>query len=127
MENEAVVEERLALRDAILAYIKAPHRADFSGLADRLYAYQQQAIPAYGRLAATRKVSHQSWRLAPLVPTEVFREVDLWDARLAHADAVMFRTSGTTGSEYPSWCHHAGQSSLGRLNHMEAPIIALFR
>ncbi len=93
-----MVEERLALRDAILAYVKAPRREDFCGLADRLYNYQQHAIPAYGRLAAARKVSDQSWKLAPLIPTEVFREIDLWDTRLAHADAVMFRTSGTTGS-----------------------------
>lgn len=66
---------------------------DFEALALRVIAYQREALPSYGRLCGD--ISIASWRDAPLVPTELFRELDLCSVPFDPSHQV-FRTSGTT-------------------------------
>lgn len=79
----------------LLGFIRAPDPSGFDALADRVVAYQVANIEPYARLARARGFDG-SWRTAPLVPTELFREVDLCGAAPEVASAT-FLTSGTTG------------------------------
>jgi len=67
--------------------------SSFEALALRVIDYQKKALPAYGRLCGDRVIAH--WTEAPLVPTELFRELDLCSLPVGSNDRV-FQTSGTT-------------------------------
>ena len=79
----------------LLDFVRDPSASRFNALADRVVAHQVEAIPSYGRLAQARGWDG-SWAAAPLVPTELFRELDLCGAAPDRAEAT-FLTSGTTG------------------------------
>jgi hypothetical protein len=83
---------RRSLHAALLGFVERP--GDFDDLAARVVRYQVNAVPAYGRLVAARGGFHGDWRTAPLVPTDLFREVDL--CATAAEMAAEFLTSGTT-------------------------------
>lgn len=83
------------LRSDLLSFIQDPDPGAFDPLAERVVSHQIATIPAYARLCHARGWGG-SWRDAPLVPTELFREVDLCGAEPGLAEAI-FCTSGTTG------------------------------
>ncbi len=86
---------RTELKRDLHAYIRRPdhpHGPSFEALAERVIVYQRQALPAYGRLC---KGDHLGWHEAPLVPTELFRELDLCSLPMSPSDRT-FLTSGTT-------------------------------
>ncbi len=85
---------RDALVQDLRAFITAPDPADFDVLAARVLAWQVEHVAPYGRLVAARGPA-TSWRTAPLVPTEVFRDLDL---STGAEPVATFRTSGTTGA-----------------------------
>ncbi|MCA9517914.1 MAG: hypothetical protein KC635_23400 [Myxococcales bacterium] len=85
-------EPRERLLADLLAFVAAPDPGAFDALAARVVAYQARALPEYGRLAALAPPT--GWRDAPLVPTDLFRDLDLCSLPGA---AATFRTSGTTG------------------------------
>lgn len=85
-------EPRERLLADLLAFVAAPDPDAFDALASRVVAYQIAALPEYGRLAALAPPT--GWRDAPLVPTELFRDLGLCSLPGA---AAVFRTSGTTG------------------------------
>ena len=84
---------RDALQAALLDFVARPGELD--PLADRVVRYQMEAIPAYGRLVEARG-GFMGWRRAPLVPTDLFRELDLCAAPATEQAAAEFLTSGTT-------------------------------
>lgn len=95
----------------------AARDAAFDGLAARVLAYQAAAVPAYGRLVEAQgglpfasEGVRGGWRHAPLVPTELFRDVDLSAQGLGPSRAV-FRTSGTTGH---AGHHNGAVGAVGR-------------
>ena len=88
-----MADPRAALKADLLAFAKSPDPAFFDALADRVVAHQAAALPAYGRLLATRGAPPATWRDAPLVPTDLFRDLDLCSRP---GEAALFRTSGTT-------------------------------
>jgi len=67
----------------------------FDALAGRVLAYQRDVIPAYGALVEALGASIDDWRVAPLIPTALFSEMDLCSLPESPADKV-FITSGTT-------------------------------
>jgi len=87
--------ERDALKGALLDFVRHGE-GDFDALAGRLARWQAQAIGPYGQLAQARGWE-LGWREAPLVPTALFRELDL-RAPVQESDAAVFKTSGTTGA-----------------------------
>ena len=91
-------EPRAALRAELLAFVTAPAPERFDELATRVVAHQAAAIPPYGRLVSARDLDGASWRDAPLVPTELFRELDLCSAPPDAPVPATFLTSGTTGA-----------------------------
>ena len=94
-----LLELRGTLRAELLDFIRdaSPAPGRFDALALRVARYQAEAITAYGRLVAARGGLGDSWRTAPLVPTELFREIDLTGPAPAGSADTVFRTSGTTG------------------------------
>ena len=93
----------------------AARDAAFDGLAARVLAYQAAAVPAYGRLVEAQgwlpsagEGAPGGWRRAPLVPPELFCDVDLSAQGLGPSRAV-FRTSGTTGGT----TGHARHNNVG--------------
>ena len=87
---------REQLLGRLIRFVGAPEPAGFDALADAVVDYQIAAIPAYAKLAAAAGYAGDGWRNAPLVPTEVFREIDCSPPSMA--TEAMFRTSGTTGT-----------------------------
>lgn len=87
-----VGEVRGALHHDLMRFLRHGE-GDFEALALRVVAYQREALPSYGRLCGAKTIA--SWREAPLVPTELFRELDLCSAPVSTGDRV-FLTSGTT-------------------------------
>ena len=85
---------REALLNDLLAFVTAG-RGCFNALADAVCDWQSTAIPAYGRLVKSRAWAG-GWRTAPLVPTSLYRDLDL-TAASPRPLAATFRTSGTTG------------------------------
>jgi hypothetical protein len=69
--------------------------AEFDALAERVIAHQRDALPAYGALVEACGAAGAGWRTAPLVPAELFAEMDLCSLPEASGDRV-FETSGTT-------------------------------
>ena len=84
------------LRADLLGFIQNPGPDAFDALAHRVVAHQVDTIPSYRRLCSARQWDG-SWQTAPLVPTELFRELDLCGAEPGLAEAT-FLTSGTTGA-----------------------------
>ena len=68
---------RAALHQAVLDFVRAPNPAAFDALAADVVRHQAETIDAYGRLVAARGGFGGDWRQAPLVPTDLFRELDL--------------------------------------------------
>jgi len=93
VDDAPVTDTRDALHDDLMAFVAAPEAAAFDALADRVVAWQIAALPAYARLVAARGGAPASWREAPLVPTDLFKDVDLCSRRGSEA---VFLTSGTT-------------------------------
>lgn len=93
-------DTRDALHADLLAFVEAPDPRAFDALADRVVAWQIATLPAYGRLAAARGGPPARWQDAPLVPTDLFRDLDLCSLPAASATptaaGAVFRTSGTT-------------------------------
>ncbi|MFT7579648.1 MAG: hypothetical protein ACI9MR_001314 [Myxococcota bacterium] len=87
-------ESRDTLHGALRVFLHAPNASLFDALAARVVAYQAEKLAVYGRLCASRGGVPQRWQDAPLVPTELFRDIDLCSQ--PHTERV-FRTSGTTG------------------------------
>ena len=85
-----------ALHDALERYVEAPDLAQFDRLAADVVRHQAARIPAYGRLIKARGGFDGDWRSAPLVPTDLFRELDLCSAPLDAELEARFLTSGTT-------------------------------
>ncbi len=95
---DSLLEVRADLRAALLGFVQAGE-GDFDVLAARVVAYQAAAVPPYGRLIEARGGAVEAWRAAPLVPTELFRDIDLTGPTPAGSSgATIFRTSGTTGA-----------------------------
>lgn len=67
----------------------------FDALAERVVAYQREALPAYGALVEACGGEGAGWQTAPLVPAELFAEMDLCSLPEAPGDRI-FQTSGTT-------------------------------
>jgi hypothetical protein len=87
---------REALHAELVTFAWRPDAAAFDALARRVVAYQIDALPAYARLAAAAGfAAGGDWRAAPLVPTELFRSLDLCSLPVSKKDRV-FVTSGTT-------------------------------
>ncbi|MGB0591367.1 MAG: hypothetical protein ACPGU1_16945 [Myxococcota bacterium] len=85
-----------SLQRALERYVDAPDAAQFDRLAADVVRHQAASIPAYGRLIKARGGFDGDWRLAPLVPTDLFRELDLCGAPEGAPLAARFLTSGTT-------------------------------
>lgn len=97
MNHLANREELLA---DLLAFVAAPERTRFDALALRVVRFQAATVPAYGRLVRARGLDLlTTWRDAPRVPTDLFRELDLSNLAGDDVEAACFRTSGTTGPD----------------------------
>lgn len=90
----ALDEQRHELHQDLLAFLRRGE-GDFDTLAVRVLRYQAAALPAYARLVSRLGASLDSWQTAPMVPTELFQELDLCSRPVGKKDLV-FRTSGTT-------------------------------
>ncbi len=87
---------RAELLADLLAFVAAPAPAAFDALALRVARWQAYAIAPYGKLVTARGGRIAHWRDAPLVPTDVFRDLDLCDAAPGADLDAEFHTSGTT-------------------------------
>ncbi|MDP6943004.1 MAG: hypothetical protein QF464_02545, partial [Myxococcota bacterium] len=87
---------REALQEALLAFVDGSDVRGFDTLAAEVVRYQAARIPAYGRLVAARGGFDGDWRSAPLVPTDLFRDLDLCASDPGASMAATFVTSGTT-------------------------------
>lgn len=87
---------RAALQQALLRFVAEPDAAAFDDLAADVVRHQATTIEAYGRLVASRGGFGGDWRRAPMVPTDLFRELDLCAAPSDAPLAADFLTSGTT-------------------------------
>jgi len=102
--DDALTVARTELHRELFAFARrARHDEDdgvFEDLAARVLAYQARAVPAYGRLVQSlgRDPATLRWHDAPLVPTELFRELDLCSLPVSPKDRF-FRTSGTTAGK----------------------------
>lgn len=89
------LSRRSELKRDILRFIDQGQPDEFDTLALRVAQYQSDTLTPYGALVEATHGALTHWRAAPLVPTEVFRDVDL-SPEHSKAEAV-FLTSGTTG------------------------------
>ena len=88
------------LRFRLGQFVRRPDPAIFDELALAVVRYQAGALPAYGRLVAAQGRALDDWRDAPLVPTELFSELDLCSVPAdPRRKDRLFKTSGTTGGE----------------------------
>lgn len=109
---------RRALHADLVAFARRPDPSTFADLARRVVAYQIAALPTYGRLAAAAGFAPGGdWREAPLVPTELFRSLDLCSLPVSKRDRV-FLTSGTTD---------AGEGQSGLRGRRRVPDLTLYR
>lgn len=98
-DDDLTLEElRAELHRELTAFARRPSRDPevYDALAARVLGYQARAVPSYGRLVEVLGAGLDDWRTAPLVPTELFRNLDLCSLPATPNDRV-FRTSGTTG------------------------------
>lgn len=108
-----VADERDRLTRRVLAAIRAESAgssataADWDALALEVFAFQFDAMPAFGRWCETRGIVpgqvRTTW-LIPAVPTEAFKHLPLFAGDLAHVTRT-FRTSGTSGPEARGAAH----------------------
>lgn len=96
-EGLTLAELRTDLHRELMSFARRPSRDPelFDELAERVLLYQARAIPSYGRLVEMLGADLGDWRTAPMVPTELFREIDLCSLPVGPNDKI-FRTSGTT-------------------------------
>ena len=87
---------RADLHAALMAFVATPKAEDFDALAAAVVRHQMTTIAPYGRLVAARGGFTGDWRQAPLVPTDLFRDLDLCAAGPEVPVQATFRTSGTT-------------------------------
>ncbi len=85
--------ERDSLWLDLSRFVERPEAYDFDALALRAVQVQAKQVPAYGRLVEAYGGPPSHWREAPLVPTDLFRELDL---SAGEPPVATFRTSGTT-------------------------------
>lgn len=97
--GEGIEGQRAELRQRLLAFARHGAADAFDALALDVARYQAAALPAYGRLvAAAGPDALSDWREVPLVPTELFVDLDLCSLPPHPKDRV-FKTSGTTQGE----------------------------
>lgn len=91
-------EVRAVLLRELMGFARRPGREPerFDELALRVLRYQARAVPAYARLVEALGSDLSAWERAPLVPTELFRVIDLCSQPSTPGERI-FRTSGTTG------------------------------
>jgi hypothetical protein len=89
------LSRRGTLKQSILDFISRASEGNFDALALDVARYQRDTLPAYGALVAGCGDPLEHWKNAPLVPTEIFREIDLSPAN--NTPQATFLTSGTTG------------------------------
>ena len=89
-------EHRARLKHEILRFVARPHAQDFDRLAREVIVYQASAIAAYGRLVEAEGGPPKRWQDAPLVPTSMFRDLDLCAAKAQAPIDAAFLTSGTS-------------------------------
>lgn len=87
---------RASLHDALLRFTREPDPSRFDELAADVVRYQALSLRPYGRLVEARGGFKGEWRDAPLVPTELFRDIDLCSADASAPLEAEFLTSGTT-------------------------------
>jgi hypothetical protein len=96
---------------------------DFNQLALELFALQLKANPAYRKICAGRKLmpgAVEHWTEIPVVPTAIFKELELTSIPPAERTAV-FHSSGTT-EQKPSRHFHSPES----LELYEASLLSWF-
>ena len=101
MDDDLTLGElRTELHRELMTFARRPSRDSetFDQLALRVLHYQARAVPSYRRLVDALGAELDAWRTAPLVPTELFRAIDLCSLPASPGDRV-FRTSGTTGKQ----------------------------
>ena len=79
-----------------MRFSQEPDPQRFDALAADVVRYQATSLAPYGRLVAARGGFGGDWRDAPLVPTDLFRELDLCSADPGAPLEAEFLTSGTT-------------------------------
>jgi len=87
----------------------------FNELALRVFRYQAEAVPVYGRLVANRGVDPRElsdWRRIPPVAARAFRRFPLVAGGGGEEAAATFRTSGTTGGVEARGVHRVLDLSL---------------
>ncbi len=96
---------------------------DFNSLALELFALQLKFNPAYRKICAGRKLmpgAVEHWTEIPVVPTAIFKELELTSIPPAERTAV-FHSSGTT-EQKPSRHYHSRES----LELYEASLLSWF-
>jgi len=84
---------------------------DFNSFALELFALQLKFNPAYRKICAGRKLmpgAVEYWTEIPVVPTAIFKELELTSIPPTERTAV-FHSSGTT-EQKPSWHFHCAES-----------------
>ncbi len=90
--------------------------ASFNRLALKIFRYQTDAVPAYGRFVRGRGIDPERlarWEDIPPVPVRAFRRLSLFDGEPQEAQA-RFLTSGTTGGGQGRGLHLVRDLSLYR-------------
>ena len=116
-----VEAELAAVREMLLEVMGGEGEAlaaeeDFARLALRIFRLQCRGNAVYGALVRGRGIDPEGvddWRSIPPVPTAAFREFPLVTGPLG-AEALVFRTSGTTGGRERRGEHHVADPSLYR-------------
>ncbi len=88
--------DRAELVDTLLDFVESPNPNAFDRLALEVLRHQAAAVAPYGRLVAATGGLPKRWQDAPLVPTELFKELDISSAAPDTAVEATFLTSGTT-------------------------------
>lgn len=105
MTDVRLIAERTDLQAELLVWLMhwrgQPERdeARFADLALRLFAWQVEAIPAYGAFVRHQQVdpAHVTdWRQIPLVPVTAFKFAQLFSLDAANQPALVMHTSGTS-------------------------------
>lgn len=97
-------------RALLLDFIRQGDACGFSRLALDLCALQREAIPAYDRFCAARKMGAvvSDWREIPAMPAGAFKELEL-TCLSPDQRGTVFHSSGTTG-QVPSRHFHSEKS-----------------
>jgi len=109
--REAIIGRDAALRRPVGAARQPGQNSEFNSLALELFALQLKFNPAYRKICEGRKLmpgAVEHWTEIPVVPTAVFKELDLTCIPPAERTAV-FHSSGTT-EQKPSRHFHCKES-----------------